>query len=216
MPWDTDLDLMISMRTMHYLAAYYNMSMHHFDIYGIAQPRTKTSEEAAMDSVHVKPDKELIDPNLPVPRDYMLEINPHYLNDSMDSYNHIDARWIDTTTGLFIDITTLRHNTTAEALGMKNRMMCKDGHKYWYDEIYPLRESLFEGASVKVPFAYSSLLVEEYGPGALTDTNYENHIFNQEKMMWEPLKAGKRPRVMTLLDDHTSAFLLRMKLLFNW
>ncbi|KAL9063435.1 MAG: hypothetical protein Q9157_008246, partial [Trypethelium eluteriae] len=194
MPWDTDLDLMISERTIHYLAAYYNMSIHHFDIYGIPQPQAKTNAKAAMDGVHLGPGNEKIDLTLAVPRDYLLEINPHYSNDSSDTYNHIDARWVDMTTGLFIDITTLRHNLTAEALGMKNRMKCKDGHKYWYDEIYPLRDSQFEGTSVKVPHAYSSLLVEEYGPGALTDTSYENHVFNQEKMIWEPFKAGKRPK----------------------
>ncbi|KAI9692435.1 MAG: hypothetical protein M1822_006666 [Bathelium mastoideum] len=216
MPWDTDLDLMISERTIHYLAAYYNMSMHHFDIYGVPPPKAKIKSKGAAEKGRVRIGKEKIDPTLAVPRDYLLEINPHYSNDSQDTYNHIDARWVDTTTGLFIDITTLRHNITAESLGMKNRMMCKDGHKYWYDEIYPLRDSMFEGANVKIPHAYSSLLAEEYGPGALTDTNYENHVFNQEKMIWEPLKAGKRPKVMTALDDHTSAFFLRWKLLFDW
>ena len=42
-------------------------------------------------------------------RDYMLEINPKYTDGSFkDKLNVIDGRWIDITTGLFIDITAIR------------------------------------------------------------------------------------------------------------
>ena len=95
--------------------------------------------------------------------DYLLEVNPHYLNDDGDKQNMIDARWIDTDTGVFIDITTLRTNHTAQASGVERAVMVKDKHHYKYDDIYPLRNSLFEGIPVKVPFAYAQVLVEEYG-----------------------------------------------------
>jgi hypothetical protein len=221
MPWDTDLDLMISERTMHYLAAYYNMSIHSFHLHNIPQNKKARLPDLPPSVAEAKPEEEEDDEEeeeeeKPVFRSYMLEVNPHYLNVSSDPYNHIDARWIDTTTGLFIDITTLRHNVTAEGLGMHNRMMCKDGHKYWYDEIYPLRRSVFEGAEVKVPFAYSSLLVEEYGPGALTDTSFENHFFDRDDQGWRMVKAGRRPRVMTMLEDKSSPWWLRLKFLFSW
>jgi hypothetical protein len=59
----------------------------------------------------------------------MLEVNPHYIiSDQKDRKNVIDARWIDTTSGLFIDITTARYNLTHPAgAGM---ISCKDGHEY--------------------------------------------------------------------------------------
>ena len=87
---------------MRFLATYYNMTMHHYQL-----------------------------PDIPEGRDYMLEVNPAYVNgDPKDWLNMIDARWIDTETGLFIDITTLRVNETARALGIQGALMCKDKHHY--------------------------------------------------------------------------------------
>jgi hypothetical protein len=158
MPWDSDIDVTVSERTMHHLAAYYNMTMHHYKIPGIEKSR-----------------------------DFLLEINSHYLNGTTtDKSNKIDARWVDTDTGLFIDITTLRRNLTAEDAGIDGAMMIKDNHHYLYDDIYPLRETDFEGAPAKVPFAYAALLEEEYGAKSLTVTNFANHKFDAEKQEWLP------------------------------
>jgi hypothetical protein len=90
---------------MHYLASYYNMTVFHY----------KT-------------------PRIPDGRDYMLEVNPHYLNrEQTDKMNVIDARWIDITSGLFIDITTARYNATHPA--GEGMLSCKDGHEYRVREV---------------------------------------------------------------------------------
>ena len=160
LPWDSDLDVMVSEKSMYHLASFYNMTMHHFKLPGIADGR-----------------------------DYMLEINPHCRNGSLaDKFNRIDARWVDTDTGLFIDITTLRHNETAEAEGKKGAMMVKDKHHYLLDDIYPLRESVFENMPVKIPYAYSDLLVEEYGPYSISSSDFEHHHFDPESMLWIPTR----------------------------
>jgi phosphorylcholine metabolism protein LicD len=158
MPWDSDVDVQMSEGSMHYLAKYYNMTMHHFRL-----------------------------PGLDHGRDYLLEVNPHYVNGSTtDRLNVIDARWIDTESGLFIDITTLRVDRTADIKGDVPNMYCKDKHKYLYKDIFPLRDSDFEGAPVKVPYAYSELLEAEYGPKSLTNKQFENHFFDEEQQMWLP------------------------------
>ena len=100
MPWDSDIDVQVSETSMHYLAAYHNMSVFHY----------KT-------------------PRITDGRDYMLEINPHYNNrDKQDTMNHIDARWIDTESGLFIDITAVRYDVDHPR--GPNMLVCKDGHEY--------------------------------------------------------------------------------------
>jgi hypothetical protein len=153
MPWDSDVDVQMSESSMDYLARYYNMTIHHYRLPGVSKGR-----------------------------DYMLEVNPHYLNGSIkDWLNVIDARWIDTESGLFIDITTLRRNETVDG-----NMYCKDKHHYRAKDIFPLRESNFENTPVKIPYAYAELLEEEYGPKALTQKNFENHFFDAEKMEWLP------------------------------
>lgn len=64
-------------------------------------------------------------------RDYLLEINSHYtIRGIEDKMNVIDARWIDTETGLFIDISTIRKNYTAIEEGIEGALMCKDKHTY--------------------------------------------------------------------------------------
>lgn len=160
MPWDSDIDVMMSERSMHHLALYYNMSVHHYRLSG--------SEEDG--------------------RDYLLEVNPHYANDSLDNSNKIDARWIDTDTGLFIDITTLRRNRTAEALGDEGAMMVKDNHHCYYDDIFPLRQTVFESLPAKVPYGYGDILIEEYGENALSQIIFENHVFDREGNIWAPAR----------------------------
>ena len=39
-------------------------------------------------------------------------------------------------------------------------------------DIYPLRESVFEGQIVKVPHSFAKLLTKEYGKTSLTMTRY--------------------------------------------
>lgn len=91
LPWDSDIDVQVSASTIHFLASYYNMTIHTF--HG---------------------------------RDYMLEINPKYVDGSVeDELNMIDGRYIDLETGLFIDITSLRPKEGAWRL-----LTGKDSHEY--------------------------------------------------------------------------------------
>ena len=102
LPWDSDIDVQVSETTITYLAKYYNMTEYHFNL-----------------------------PEIESGRNYLLEINPHYtIRGIEDRLNVIDARWIDTDTGLFIDISTVRKNYTAVAEGITGALMCKDRHHY--------------------------------------------------------------------------------------
>jgi hypothetical protein len=102
LPWDSDIDVQVSESTIAYLAKYYNMTEYHFSL-----------------------------PEIETGRNYLLEINPHYtIRGTEDKLNVIDGRWIDTDTGLFIDISTVRKNYTAIAQGITGALMCKDRHHY--------------------------------------------------------------------------------------
>jgi len=165
LPWDSDSDVQVSEASMHYLASYYNMSVFHY----------KT-------------------PRIPEGRDYMLEVNPHYVNrEQTDKLNVIDARWVDTTSGLFIDITTARYNYTHPA--GEGMLSCKDGHEYRDTYIFPLRDTFFEGTPAKIPFAYKELLEAEYKKKALTLTDFEGHHFDEDKLEWVPVPKKIDPKV---------------------
>jgi hypothetical protein len=89
-----------------------------------------------------------------------------------DGMNIIDARWIDTETGLFIDITGLSETRPDTDPGVWS---CKNDHRYSVQDLYPMRESVFEGVPARVPYAYEKVLVEEYDDKALTVTEFEGY-----------------------------------------
>jgi hypothetical protein len=156
MPWDTDVDVQITERSMQHLADYYNMSVHHYNL-----------------------------PGSSMGHDYLLEINPNWADpSSTDVDNKIDGRWVDMMSGLYVDMTTLRWAKQAEAGGRESAMMCKDGHRYEHKDIFPLRDTAFEGVPAKVPFAYANVLAEEYGASSLTNTIYKQHRYDVDLQEW--------------------------------
>lgn len=136
--------MQVSEPGLHFLGDYYNMTEHHYDIPGVPEGRT-----------------------------YMLEINPNYvIRTTEDRKNLIDARWIDTSSGLFIDITAVRADDENRAKGKPGALMCKDSHRYDESDIFPLRDSVYEGVNVKIPYQYTKLLVAEYGGKSLTNAKF--------------------------------------------
>nr|XP_001398851.2 Zn(II)2Cys6 transcription factor [Aspergillus niger CBS 513.88] len=160
-PWDNDLDVQISEPTIHFLADYYNMTEHHFEISGVDGGRT-----------------------------YLLEINPNYVVRSTDDkLNVIDARWIDTSSGLFIDITAVRKDDERREKDREpGALMCKDGHRFDETEIFPLRNSYFEDVPVKIPFEYVRLLKKEYGSKSMTASVFQGYHFNQQTQVWDKMR----------------------------
>ncbi len=44
-------------------------------------------------------------------------------------------------------------------------------------DLFPLRDSLFEGQMAKIPYNYGRLLTEEYGKASLTKTKYSGYDY---------------------------------------
>lgn len=169
MPWDTDIDVQITERSMQHLADHYNMTFYHFSLPGSSSSR-----------------------------DYLLEINPNWADPSTtDVNNKIDGRWLDIASGLYVDITTLRRDEQAVARGAEGALMCKDGHRYKHKDIFPLRETTFEGMPAKVPFAYANVLGEEYGVSSLSKNIYKHHRFDTDLQEWLPFAGQGRSKSHT-------------------
>jgi LicD family len=109
--------------------------------------------------------------------EYLLEVNPNFLERSRsnDPDNIIDARWIDMTTGLFIDITAvleIQKESEKEAW----HLLVKDGHYYRKDTVLPLKKSKFEMEEVYIPRHASVILAHEYGKDALSRTTFRGSV----------------------------------------
>ena len=109
-------------------------------------------------------------------REFLLDVNPWiWQRDRGDGMNVIDARWIDIRNGLFIDITGLTELYPKSNPGVWN---CKNYHLYKTTELYPMRETMFEGVVAKVPYEYDKILVDEYGEGGLINTNFNGYVYD--------------------------------------
>lgn len=114
-------------------------------------------------------------------REYLLDVNPWiWERERGDGMNVIDARWIDIRNGLFIDITGLSETHPDTMPGVWS---CKNYHRYKTTDLYPMRETVFEGVVAKVPYSYDRILIDEYQEKALIVTDYEGYVLT------------KRPRV---------------------
>ncbi|KAL6708288.1 mannosyltransferase [Coniothyrium glycines] len=122
-------------------------------------------------------------------REFLLDVNPWiWQREQGDGQNIIDARWIDIRNGLFIDITGLAETKPEEKPGVWN---CKNDHFYKTTDLYPMRETMFEGVLAKVPYEYDKILVEEYREKALIITEFEGHRWDEKLREWVPTQATK-------------------------
>jgi hypothetical protein len=99
LPWAAvDVSAQVSEPGIFFLAAYYNMSAFHFKGSGI-----------------------------PKERRYLLELSPHARDRERtdDGSSAVDARWIDTSSGLFMNVYAVRYNLTHP--GGEGMLSCKDG-----------------------------------------------------------------------------------------
>jgi hypothetical protein len=148
MPWDWDLDTQVSASTLTWLGENLNMTMHNY--------------------TSISPD------GSEVSREYLLDINPNHVERVRgDGQNVIDARWIDVRNGLFIDITGLSEVNPSSQPGVWS---CKNFHRYRTRDLYPLRETEFEGVKALVPYSFDKILTEEYSSRALTKTLHEGYV----------------------------------------
>ncbi|KAI5285478.1 hypothetical protein KEM54_000534 [Ascosphaera aggregata] len=155
LPWDWDVDVQVAHHTLLYIGEHLN--------------RTTTT--------YVTDDGST--------RNYLLDINPHSrVTGREDGKNIIDARFIDTHNGLYIDITGLHESDPAGEPGI---IQCKNAHKYHVSDIFPLRKSQFEGVNAWIPYRYNEILTEEY-PKGLTAKSFYNHDWEPISQQWTPNK----------------------------
>lgn len=160
MPWDYDLDVQVSTATLADLGRQHNGTMHEYRYVDSAtgQQMEKT---------------------------FLLDVNPHYTERIRNQgMNVIDARWIDTSNGMFIDITGLAET---EPVAQPGIWSCKNQHRYHTRDLYPMRETEFEGVPATIPYDFDRILREEYGRKSMLVTDWQGHRWEPESKEWVKL-----------------------------
>ncbi|KAI1201999.1 LicD family-domain-containing protein [Nemania serpens] len=127
-----------------------------------------------------------------IKRTYLLDVNPHYgALTKGNGANIIDARWIDTSTGLFIDITGLRERDPERSPGVWS---CKNNHRYRTSDLWPLRRTEFEGVEAWIPYSFDKILADEYGPKSLVNQEWAGHRWMPELKEWVKVPKKKQKK----------------------
>lgn len=147
-PWDIDLDAQVTLGTLHYMARYLNGSTHAYrslDTDGnVGQEVDDDGGDKVMRGRRKRHQQQ---ERRPQRYDYdgqshngtglyLLDVNPHFTAPYGNGKNQIDARWIDTATGLFVDITGLAPRRYENDYDPRGGLVwsCKGGHRYWTRE----------------------------------------------------------------------------------
>ncbi|KAJ3390283.1 hypothetical protein HDU84_007664 [Entophlyctis sp. JEL0112] len=117
---------------------------------------------------------------------YLVDVGTSIFMRTKQAQNVIDARIVDTTTGYFIDVTGLAKLVSkANDTTQYNAVHCKTPHKYSFDDIVPLAETVLEGIRVWRPRKTLKLLKEEYGEKALFSAEYSEKDKPEKKWKFD-------------------------------
>ncbi|KAK3315351.1 LicD family-domain-containing protein [Apodospora peruviana] len=164
MPWDYDLDVQVSAATLFYLADKHNRTEHEYRYVDERTGRKATKK-------------------------YLLDINPSHSKPRLEGKNIIDARWIDTSNGMFVDITGLAEREPETQPGIWS---CKNFHRYRTRDLYPMRETEYEGVPATVPYNFDRILTEEYGVSSLVTTEWKGHRWEPGLKEWVKLPESEQ------------------------
>ncbi|KAJ6537482.1 LicD family-domain-containing protein [Mycena vulgaris] len=162
MPWDDDLDVQVSAAALEYLGKSHNRTLHE---YRFVDEHTGREMQ----------------------KTFLLDINPyHSERERLQGQNVIDARWIDVSNGMFIDITALAERDPARHPGVWS---CKNFHRYRSSDLYPMHQTEFEGVPAQVPHNIMRILMEEYGKKSLFTTEWHGHRWEPDLKEWVELNS---------------------------
>lgn len=129
---------------------------------------------------------------------YLIDVGTFIFNrDISRTGNHIDARFIDIDSGIYIDITGLstiraripieyaRKGLLTPSIVENASLVVNDRRKHFYtlEQISPLRKTLLNGVPVFIPNQLLERLTYEY-PKGLTSLNYKDWYFIRKLGLW--------------------------------
>ncbi|KAK0705394.1 hypothetical protein B0H67DRAFT_558012 [Lasiosphaeris hirsuta] len=164
-----DLDVQFSTKTLLQLATHHNRTTH-THIFPVLPSELQPGDDE--DVTHAD--------NITAPvrtKRYLFDINPfHAAPDRGRGLNVIDAHWIDVSNGMnekkrgadfAFSSSTSPRPTERDATRLPGVWSCKNFHRYRTRELWPMRETEFEGVRATVPYNSGRVLTGEYGAKTL-------------------------------------------------
>ncbi|EMG45832.1 hypothetical protein G210_3959, partial [Candida maltosa Xu316] len=117
---------------------------------------------------------------------YLVEVGTFIHNREISQHgNHIDARFIDVDTGVYIDITGVSRSGHSKGVGRYDNRVFHDKRQHFYrlEDLVPLKLSMLNGVPCHVPNKIVENLNREYS-GGIRRTRYHDYIFSQKLKIW--------------------------------
>ncbi|KAJ1548380.1 hypothetical protein HK405_003432 [Cladochytrium tenue] len=124
---------------------------------------------------------------------FLVDANPNFVYRHKQPRNVIDARFVDTKTGRFIDITGLASAASPRFVASHastTLVSCKSVHAYEHTAMFPLREATFEGSPALVPHDVRAVLVSEYGERSLHREEFGQYEYDRGSRTWVRRRRG--------------------------
>ncbi|KAJ3318072.1 hypothetical protein HDV06_000848 [Boothiomyces sp. JEL0866] len=117
---------------------------------------------------------------------YLINVNPYMIYRDHQGNNVIDARFIDTQTGIFLDITGL-------ALMEDGKLKCKSPHSYEPTFMFPLHLTLFENIWTWRNHKVIPILKTEYSVRSMLSKYFRGNYWNESIEEWVRGKKLEKP-----------------------
>lgn len=158
---------------------------------------------------------------------YLIEVNTYFHNRGISvEQNHIDARFHDVDSGIYIDITALSSSNAevpgeykqektikliddlakphsnedkGEQINSENQLIFNDRRKHFYkiDQISPLKFTMMQGIPVMVPNQITNRLQFEYSKG-LNSLEFDDWFYIKQLNLWI-----HKDNIIPILNDQT-------------
>ncbi len=165
LPYDTDIDVILPVQHLAWLGKHYNQTLI------VEDPRIGNGR-------------------------FYFEVSPWFLGLG-NRVNTIDARIIDIRTGIYIDISTQStefydseppENLWDNSNYTKNSstvIVCKSWNWMLFEDVSPIRRTLFEGYKAQVPYNHKRILDRKYGEISYTrKDSYAGYNYDKDTKLW--------------------------------
>ncbi|KAJ3126551.1 hypothetical protein HK101_005733 [Irineochytrium annulatum] len=126
-----------------------------------------------------------------IDRRYLFEVNRYHAYRLEQAGNNIDARFIDTMSGFYIDIFAMADIDETNGTVVRQKMDVA----FYTEDIFPLHSTTIMGVPVWRPNNVVKILKSVYGLGPLTKTEFRDQMgvkwrWKQRNLVWEKTWEG--------------------------
>ncbi|CAH6722650.1 hypothetical protein CLIB1444_10S03246 [[Candida] jaroonii] len=197
LPWDNDLDIQLPIREFENLLSFNQSLIFVEGTYLLDLNPHWTDRNDSLNNI----DGRFIDieTGFYVDLTTLAFTDNHNLTNSIEFKRFLDDEFLEKEGSTTIIKSELNKSLEREKLQLhkaQNMFNCKDNHYYKFEELFPLKQTTFEGVEAWVPRKYKTILLREYNKG-IYSTYFNGFSYDKVKRLWISEKCDKTCKIET-------------------